>query len=710
MIDAKRIAILQKIYSKLNEKTPSNFDPSFNIRSYSESILEDLFLALGNDDDKLTLAQVAHNSDLCRTLAEKKELDLVEFLRYGQLKSVNSELYKTINFDILSDDYAFLKDELPLITIDPNVQMRILSLNKNRLDWFKQVFCRVKEISSYPPYYISRILENIGDSPFEDCSPFKSKCVKLCDILDKNNEPLTEMELDNIIYMLSSSGGAQYAKYVDEKSDISNIQYPQFKLALSLNDFISDQKLTKNKDINGIKQAFLLRFFGILFDDKENPRNDMALQILARFNSNGLEITDENNWLFMTYTNLKKVYSEKNPDLLIQIYESLDSQKVSPTLNAMTTFQNELRREFSKQTNEALFKTKKGKIKEYNGVKVVEPDGDFKLLVTAIGAFGVLKTPENFNDYWNSRLIRSHGNCCSLIANDSLAMARVRTVIFGFEDMPLDSLLAESNTDINTTPKSCHYDINGHVKYQHYFSPQTLIDRTRYYFNELVYERKNLDKNAQNFKKNPDYLVFIKEYEDGVLDRYKDNEKALEYIKKQLEDEEKRFKITLKASQDFGDLPIVLINRESCAKAQRKLVDEMAKEFEKTHNPDLIPKMLTKFQNNYTGLRDFAGSHILNKNTYFPRKRMRELQFMIEDYILNEPDKKKWSPVLDSYQSVISKEEKICSPSTVTFALDPKATQETINNVIAKKILSLSRNDADNLESISSKEEPSHEH
>jgi len=100
VINSKRIAILRALYKKLNEMTPSSFDPSFNIRSYSDSALEDLFLTMEND--KLTLAQVAHNSELSRALSDQIKLGLVEALRYERLKNVNSEIYKTINFEILS--------------------------------------------------------------------------------------------------------------------------------------------------------------------------------------------------------------------------------------------------------------------------------------------------------------------------------------------------------------------------------------------------------------------------------------------------------------------------------------------------------------------------------------------------------------------------------------------------------------------------------
>lgn len=70
-----------------------------------------------------------------------------------------------------------------------------------------------------------------------------------------------------------------------------------------------------------------------------------------------------------------------------------------------------------------MFKTANLPYEEINKIKVYDAGLDFKMIVTAIGAYqSNFEGKENYSEYWNSPKIRSHSNCCSLIGNTNLSM------------------------------------------------------------------------------------------------------------------------------------------------------------------------------------------------------------------------------------------------------------------------------------------------
>ena len=95
------------------------------------------------------------------------------------------------------------------------------------------------------------------------------------------------------------------------------------------------------------------------------------------------------------------------------------------------------------------------------------------------------------------------------------------------------------------------------------FLPDEFINNTRQWYNELDYERKNLDKVSKTFKKNPDFIVLDQEVEDVSVLPF---EEQVQY-NKMLEE-------SIKASKDFGNIPILVINREKIAKNEKILLEK----------------------------------------------------------------------------------------------------------------------------------------
>ena len=190
-------------------------------------------------------------------------------------------------------------------------------------------------------------------------------------------------------------------------------------------------------------------------------------------------------------------------------------------------------------------------------------------------------------------------------------------------------LLLSGVKDLNSTPisKYMYFDVIG--KSIRYMNPDKMIDNTRGDYNEIVYERRDLSESAQNYKKQPDYIVLIEEYinPDMYLDRYEDlYAQGIDYetypeIKRQIEQQEQLRYEAFKAAKDL-DIPVVIINREKCLRNQHANITSMMKLFEENHNPELIHRVITEYENARASL---GSDHQLLQDIYFNDKFMDEI-------------------------------------------------------------------------------------
>ena len=272
------------------------------------------------------------------------------------------------------------------------------------------------------------------------------------------------------------------------------------------------------------------------------------------------------------YLSLYKIVTEKDAGKLIKIFDEFSEQKET-SFNYMqpVLIESELRDMFLQELNKVSFKINDQQYQIVDGIHVYAAGTDFKMVMTSIGAYQGNLNVDNYNEYWNSPHIRSHGNCCSLIANNNLSTATINNICFGFSEFEPGMLLRAGNKDLNSTIYSRDLDVS--MRNGTFMLPDDLINSTRGTYNELVYERRDLSNNRPNFKKNPDYLVYFEEFEgenietltDEDIQNEKDDEK-----KKILQDQKRIWEETKKASINFRrtnedgisvPLPIVKINR-----------------------------------------------------------------------------------------------------------------------------------------------------
>lgn len=326
---------------------------------------------------------------------------------------------------------------------------------------------------------------------------------------------------------------------------------------------------------------------------------------------------------------------------MIKIYDEFSSQKEAKFDYLQSSLiESELRDLVLRELNQVTLKVGEQSFEEIDGIKVFNAGTDFKVIMTAVGAYQGNLNADNYSEYWNSPYIRSHGNCCSMIANNNLSTAEIKNICLGFSTFEPGMLLREGNTDLNSTIYSRDLDFS--IRGGKYLLPDDLINSTRGGYNELVFERRDLAKNRSKFKKNPDYLVFIEEFEgenimtltnEDVENEQDNNRRMILLEQKRLWEETKKASMDFATKDENGNvvpLPIVKINREECAKNEIKKIKEAFYTYMETKDPSLLSKIVTQFENNRTGNRS---PHDYIREKYFSQSAIEEMLGKITENI-----------------------------------------------------------------------------
>lgn len=568
--------------------------------------IDKYLIQLDDIRDKIYLAQWCNNYDKVKELISNLSLSEYEKNKYLKLREKNIEINETINFKILSEKYSFLDNIMDMITADPDIQDQILSLSDSRLKLFEIMYSKLQTLTDYYNPYITTILQRIGYVSLD--TGWKNKFHVYDDLLINIDDLMTSGyilsndEIEKLLYLCTSSVHHTIPNF----KELQNFGNDDTIDNIKLRDGILKAK--EEKALDYLKFAILVQAYGISLKS--------AQSICKKYNISNITITNENRDVFEMYLAIYQIVNENDPNVLIQLYdEFIQIMKPEKDFRRIIVFENDLRKAFAHDLNNQVFKTDNLPYYEVNGIKVYDAGVDFKMIVTAIGAYqGNFGNKENYSEYWNSPKIRSHGNCCSLIGNANLSMANVKNVIFGFSTMSDNMLLLSGSSDINSTPNSRNFNTTGNLS-QEYMDANSMLNNTRGDYNELVYERRDLSSNPKFYKKNPDYIVFIEEYEsyDEMFEKYKDKPKQLDYLRQQKELQDKFWQESLKAATNFG-IPIVKINREKVAKSEYEKIQNLVKDFTETKNPNLLSQIITSFESSRVGN---AGLHAPIREKYF---------------------------------------------------------------------------------------------
>lgn len=637
--------ILHDIINNEEEEVESYYGLVINIYRNIDSYLNQL------DDikEQIYLAQWCNNYSKVEELIASLSLSKYEKNKYLKLKEKNIEIDETINFKILSEKYSFLDNIMDMITTDINIQDQILSLSDSRLRLFELMYSRLQTLTDYYNPYITTILKKIGyislDTSWQNKFHIYDDLLINIDDLISNGYILSDNEIDKLLYLCTST--VQHT--VPNVKELQNFGNDDTIDSIKLQEDILKAK--EEKDLNYLKFAILVQAYGIGLQK--------AQKICKRYNISNLTITNANKDVIEMYMAIYQIVNENDPDVLIQLYdEFIKNIKPEKDFRRIIVFENDLRKAFAHDLNNQVFKTHNLSYEELNGIKVYDAGLAFKMIVTAIGAYqSNFEDPKNYSEYWNSPRIRSHGNCCSLIGNINLSMAPVKNVILGFSTMSDNMLLLSGSSDINSTPTSREFN-NTKNSYQEYMDANTMLHNTRGDYNELVYERRDLGSNPKFYKKNPDYIVFIEEYENfnELLEKYKDSSQELAYLNQQKELQDRLWQETMKAATDFG-IPIVKINREKVAKSEYENIENLVNNFINTKNPELLSQIITSFESSRVGN---AGLHSLIRKKYFSSNKITNIIDKIKKTINNLDDNQvKINLYISLYKAIVEEKRKV---------------------------------------------------
>ena len=611
--------------------------------------IDKYLIQLDDIRDKIYLAQWCNNYDKVKELISNLSLSEYEKNKYLKLREKNIEINETINFKILSEKYSFLDNIMDMITADPDIQDQILSLSDSRLKLFEIMYSKLQTLTDYYNPYITTILQRIGYVSLD--TSWKNKFHVYDDLLINIDDLMTSGyilsndEIEKLLYLCTSSVHHTIPNF----KELQNFGNDDTIDNIELRDGILKAK--EEKDLDYLKFAILAQAYGIGLKSAKN--------ICKKYNISNITITNENRDVFEMYLAIYQIVNENDPNVLIQLYdEFIQIMKPEKDFRRIIVFENDLRKAFAHDLNNQVFKTDNLPYNEVNGIKVYDAGVDFKMIVTAIGAYqGNFGNKENYSEYWNSPKIRSHGNCCSLIGNANLSMANVKNVILGFSTMSDNMLLLSGSSDINSTPDSRDFNTTGN-RSQEYMDANSMLNNTRGDYNELVYERRDLSSNPKFYKKNPDYIVFIEEYEsyDEMFEKYKDKPKQLDYLRQQKELQDKFWQESLKAATNFG-IPIVKINREKVAKSEYEKIQNLVKDFTETKNPNLLSQIITSFESSRVGN---AGLHAPIREKYFSSKRITIILDEIKNSINSIDDEMAKNNLYFSlYKAIIEEQRKV---------------------------------------------------
>ena len=259
-----------------------------------------------------------------------------------------------------------------------------------------------------------------------------------------------------------------------------------------------------------------------------------------------------------------------------------------------------------------------------DGIKFYDSGNEFYAIVKTLGAFNYDdKSSENYYEEWNNKKYTSHVNAVSLIRNDNLAFAEQdgKTHIkLGFLNFNEKMFLGGGVKDLNSIADSTNMSVN--ISSKLYF-PEEFINHTRNWHNELDYERKNDTTTSPEFKKNPDFVILDQEVEDITSLTEEERKKYDELLSN-----------SIKAAKDFGNIPILVINREKIAKNEINVIEEMLDDYNLTHDMKLLRKIIIRFNNNRNGCR--GPQHKYIRENYFSNEFFEKLLSEIDNNILDE--------------------------------------------------------------------------
>ena len=441
----------------------------------------------------------------------------------------NNDVVYNIDFRILDEKYikALGEEKINLISCYRDVQKRVLELSDNELNIFSKCIDRFIEDNKTDEWtaVAEVILGNIGEYSelIENIGELNNLSTEDIDVLTRI------MQNENWCSITSMEEARRYDEIrINKCNEIMN----------SSESSIEEKRL-----------ALLQKIYG---HDIE-----YAKTIIEKFGEDIENIDDSD---VKDYVRSLKLICDLDDETAIrEIYDSCDTVEIN-----RLEIERELKNEYGKKFNEGLFVPQDGRL--VDGMdNVYEAGTDFKMIITAIGAYSGI-SPDDYKEDWNRPTIASQHFCSSYIRNDMIGTAPIKNICYGFSEMKEDALMLSGSQDISSSFEDFVSEAGHHERY---FTPDEQIDRTDS-FNEMDFRRIQGGEKLQ-----PSYIVVFRE--GGVIANMDE---------------------ALKAQKQWGGLPIVIVDVDACLEEERRKVDEMLEQYDEHPSEELAKQIVQKVRNN----------------------------------------------------------------------------------------------------------------
>ena len=518
------------------------------------------------------------------------DFDTIALLQKAKnLHTNNDEISKTIIPVFLSEKITsnFTKKQIEILSCYPKLQEKILTIPNSKAQLIYELVDKYKDNLEWIPI-LEKALDNIHSPEFINL---------LSSIEDKN---LSINEKENLMYLLMTNNHLDISTF-EELKNIDHIRDNYIKVLIERNT------------LGSLKTAYFEKVFGIDLTTAINLVNLYGKSL----DSSMIDTLDEKSRSeLILLENMKKIINLNNVDILKYYVENVNPDfTIKPDL--MVTYEARLKYLFTKEFNKSFSKP----LQEDKVVSNIDGEQDLdiylaagqngnkkcRMMITSIGAYTNMEEPDDYYASWNVDKIASHGCCCSYIGEKNLGTAEIKYCCFGFTDYELGSLQLSGPYDLCSMSGEDSYQISA-LYSSMFLLPDDVLGYTRHTHNETVWERRHITEES-NFKKQPSYIVyFVDNFEDRLTDP--ESMKQWESVKKAASN----FFIEVEGIKK--SLPIMVVEREKISKSQLEIIQNKLNEFKTTLNSKLIEDIISDYESNYAGNRNF---HLNISKKYFPK-------------------------------------------------------------------------------------------
>ena len=446
-----------------------------------------------------------------------------------KMEERNDSLYNTIDFRILDESIvsAFKQEQLEQLVCYPDIEGKIIALRNSPESWnmFQKMFVTISHDTQNWDVKTSRVLEQLNSNTYQELI---------------YNIGEQDIDIDKLVKIMQMPNYFEL-KTQEDLENFSNIKKEVCDSIINGEFKSKDSKefelISKMSEIDQVRFAVLQKLYG---QDLETAKT-----IIKKY-GNDIDSLDPNFDEVVFVKALQEIMQTDDIELLKKYYSV--ERWIEEELIDSITIENQLKHDYGKMFNNGLLQVEGLEPGEIEGT--LKAGTDFRLIISSVAPF-IKNTPENFEQDWNRKAIASQGFCCSYLTSDMIGTAPIPHLCYGFSEMSDDALMLSGPTDIYSNAigleATARHD-------ERYYSPENQINNTIYRgartYNEMVFKRQ---QNGE--KKQPSYIVVFKE--NGKVPNMEVAQKA-----RQQWQEAGRY------------LPIVIVDKNECAKANKEQISE----------------------------------------------------------------------------------------------------------------------------------------